>query len=342
MRIVLSSCRAYDRESFDRANARYGFALEYLPTRLDAGTASAFCGRDAVCAFVNDDCGRAVLEQLAAAGTRLLLLRSAGYNHVDLDAAADLGIQVAHVPAYSPNAVAEHATALLLTLARKTHRAWTRVREGNFSLEGLTGFDIHGRTVGVIGTGRIGSVFARIMHGFGANVIACDPANQQVGDIADYVALDVLLDRSDIISLHCPLTPETRHMIDAAAFELMRPHAVLINTGRGALVDTRALVATLKSRRIGAVGLDVYEEEQGVFFNDLSQVGFDDDLLARLLTFPNVLVTAHQGFLTEDALGGIAATTLENAASWRDRGRVRNGLVDGEAPRDAGLASTPA
>lgn len=338
MRIVLSSCRAYDQESFDRANVRHGFAIEYLPTRLDAATAPAFAGRDAVCAFVNDDCGRDVLEQLAAGGMRLLLLRSAGYNHVDLAAARELGLQVAHVPTYSPNAVAEHAAALLLTLARKTHRAWMRVREGNFSLEGLTGFDIHGRTVGVVGTGHIGSVFARIMHGFGARVLACDPLNRQVADIAEYVGLDALLERSDVVSLHCPLTPETRHMLDATAFARMRPHVVLINTGRGALIDTRALVAALKSHRVGAVALDVYEEEQGVFFNDLSEVGIDDDLLARLLTFPNVLVTAHQGFLTEEALDGIAGTTLDNAAAWRDRGHVGNGLVDGEAATPAGTA----
>ncbi|MFZ5656492.1 MAG: 2-hydroxyacid dehydrogenase [Pseudomonadota bacterium] len=321
MRIALTSCRSYDRESFTEASRGQDFALEFHEARLEPATAGMVAGCEAVCIFVNDDAGAPVLERLVAGGTRLLLLRSAGYNHVDLDAARALGLAVAHVPRYSPHAVAEHACALLLTLARGTHRAWTRVREGNFLLDGLVGFNIHGRTVGVVGTGAIGTVFAGIMHGFGASVIATDPVSRAAADIARYVELDELLGTADIVSLHCPLTAQTRHLLDAPALARMKPGAVLINTGRGALVDTPALIAALKQRRLGAVGLDVYEEEQGLFFHDLSQRGIDDDVLARLLTFPNVLVTAHQGFLTREALDGIARTTLGNAAAWRDGGR---------------------
>lgn len=329
MRIALTSAREYDRASFTEANAAHGFDLTYLDASLAPETAVMVAGYEAACIFVCDQAGRDVLQRLVDGGTRLLLLRSAGFNHVDLEAAQALGLHVAHVPAYSPHAVAEHAVALLLALDRHIHRAWTRVREGNFTLDGLTGEGIHGRTVGVVGTGRIGSVFARILHGFGARVLAADPASRAVADIAQYVELDVLLGHSDIVSLHCPLTPDSRHLLDAAAFARMRPGATLINTGRGALVDTGALIAALKARRLRAVGLDVYEEEAGLFFHDFSACGFDDDLLARLLTFPNVLVTAHQGFLTRPALRGIADTTLGNAAAWRDHGLALHPLDAG-------------
>jgi len=228
-----------------------------------------------------------------------------------------LGIQVANVPAYSPHAVAEHAVGLLLALNRKIHRAWLRVRDGNFALDGLIGFDIYGKQVGVIGTGRIGECFGRILQGFGAKVLAHDPVNRSLQGTAEYVELDRLLTTSDIISLHCPLNSATHHLINAARLAQMKPTAVLINTGRGGLIDTPALIAALKAHQIGAVGLDVYEEEADVFFEDLSQRGIDDDVLARLLTFPNVLVTAHQGFLTREALHAIALTTLNNALQWQ-------------------------
>lgn len=326
MRIALTSCRRYDRDSFNAALGDSAIELVYFDTRLDATTVAMVAGFEAVCVFVNDVCDRAVLAALHRGGTRLLLLRSAGYNHVDLTAARELGIAVANVPAYSPHAVAEHALALLLTLNRKTHRAWLRVREGNFALDGLCGFDIHGKTVGIVGTGRIGGTFGRMLQGFGVQLLAHDPLDQSLADIAQYVELPALLAAADIVTLHCPLTPATHHLIDAERLALMKPDAVLINTGRGALVDTRALIAALKAHRIGAVGLDVYEEEAGVFFEDLSQSGIDDDMLARLLTFPNVLVTAHQGFLTVEALRGIAETTLVNARAWSDTGVALNRL----------------
>lgn len=322
MRIVFTSCRRYERESFLRANAAGAFELDFHDCRLDSATASLAAGAQAVCLFVNDDGSAPVLEALARGGTRLVLLRSAGFNHVDVAAAARLGLALGYVPAYSPHAVAEHAFALLLTLNRKTHRAYARVRELNFSLDGLVGFDLHGRTVGVVGTGRIGTVFAKIAHGFGMHVLAADPVSRTAGAFARYVDINTLLAESDVVSLHCPLTPQTRHVIDATALACMKPDAVLLNTGRGALVDTPALIDALKARRLRAVGLDVYEEEAGVFFQDLSDRGIDDDQLARLLTFPNVLVTSHQGFLTREALDAIAATTLENAASWQRDGAV--------------------
>jgi D-lactate dehydrogenase len=271
-----------------------------------------------VCPFVNDAVDEAVLERLAQGGTQMLALRSAGFNHVDVKAATRLGIAVAHVPAYSPYAVAEHATALILALDRKVYRAYARVREGNFALEGLLGFDLHGRTVGVIGTGAIGRAFARIMLGFGCEVIAFDPMPNEEMRAAGvtYVGLREVLERSDVISLHCPLTPATHHLIDAHAVTHMKPGTMLINTSRGGLVDTRAVLEGLKDERIGALGLDVYEEESGLFFEDLSARIILDDVLMRLLTFPNVLITAHQGFFTEDALRQIAETTLANVTAF--------------------------
>lgn len=319
MHIAFTSSKPHDQVSFQSAAAELTMAadFEFLDFHLDRRSAAALAGREAVCIFVNDHADRAALEILHAGGTRLLLLRSAGYNHVDLKAARELGIQVANVPAYSPHAVAEHAVGLLLALNRKIHRAWLRVRDGNFALDGLIGFDIYGKQVGVIGTGRIGECFGRILQGFGAKVLAHDPVNRSLQGTAEYVELDRLLTTSDIISLHCPLNSATHHLINAARLAQMKPTAVLINTGRGGLIDTPALIAALKAHQIGAVGLDVYEEEADVFFEDLSQRGIDDDVLARLLTFPNVLVTAHQGFLTREALHAIALTTLNNALQWQ-------------------------
>lgn len=319
MRITLFSSKPYDRDSFALANQARGHRLHFLDARLDADTAALAAGSEVVCAFVNDDLGAGVLERLKAGGTRLIALRSAGYNHVDLSAAAALGLPVVRVPAYSPHAVAEHAVALVLALNRRIHRAFNRTREGDFSLHGLTGFDLHGKTVGVVGSGQIGATFARIMLGFGCQVLLHDPqpdaALSALG--ARYVDLDELLAGSDIVSLHCPLTPTTRHLINPASLARMKQGAMLINTGRGALVDTPALIDALKSGRLGYLGLDVYEEEADLFFEDRSDQPLQDDVLARLLTFPNVIVTAHQAFLTREALAAIATTTLDNVDAWQ-------------------------
>ena len=269
-------------------------------------------------AFINDDLSAPVLEQLAAGGTRLIALRSAGYNHVDLPTAQRLGISVVRVPAYSPHAVAEHAVALILALNRHLHRAYNRTRDGDFSLHGLTGFDLVGKTVGVVGTGQIGATFAKIMAGFGCKLLAYDPypnpAVQALG--ARYLSLPELLAQAQIISLHCPLTEQTKHLINNDSLAHMQPGAMLINTGRGALVDTPALIEALKSGQLGYLGLDVYEEEAQLFFEDRSDLPLQDDVLARLLTFPNVIITAHQAFLTREALGAIARTTLDNIVAW--------------------------
>jgi D-lactate dehydrogenase len=326
MRMILFSSRQYDRDTFQEANATHGFDLHYQESHLDADTAVLAEGFEVVCAFVNDCADAGVLERLHAGGTRLLALRSAGFNHVDLAAAQRLGLTVVRVPAYSPHAVAEHAVGLILALNRRLARAVARTREGDFSLHGLLGFDLHGKTVGVIGTGMIGRVFGRIMAGFGMQVLAYDPGTQ-ADDLlalgARYVTLDTLLANSDIVSLHCPLLPATHHLIDEAALASMKRGAMLINTGRGGLVESNALIGALKSGQLGNLGLDVYEEEGGLFFEDHSNLPLQDDVLARLLMFPNVIVTAHQAFFTREAMNEIALTTLGNVAAWRD-GKPRN------------------
>jgi D-lactate dehydrogenase len=328
MRVVVYSTRSYDREFLSAANAAGRHELVFVEALLDATTAAAATGASAVCAFVNDRLDARTLQALHAGGVRFVALRSAGFNHVDLSAAAALGMAVGRVPEYSPHAVAEHTAALVLTLNRKIHRAHNRVREGNFALEGLLGFDLHGRTVGVIGTGRIGACFARIMSGFGCQVLASDPHPdaqcQALG--VHYVEPGDLLARSDIVSLHCPLTPQTRHLIDAEALARMRRGAMLINTGRGALVDTRAVIRALKSGHLGSLGLDVYEEEGDLFFRDLSGEVLHDDVFARLLTFPNVVVTGHQAFFTADALAAIASITLDNLDQFEATGRARHAV----------------
>lgn len=318
MRIALFGTRRYDRDHFDAANADRQHEIAYLEPRLSPETALLATDFPCVCAFVNDDLGAATLERLAGGGTRLVALRCAGFNNVDLDAARRLGLTVARVPAYAPEGVAEFAVALLLTLNRKTHKAAARVREGNFALDGLVGFNLFGKTVGVVGTGKIGHCFARIARGFGCRVLAFDkyPNDETRALGAEYVALDELLAGSDVVSLHCPLTPETRHLIHAEALSRMKPGATLINTGRGALIDTRAVIAALKDKRLGGLAIDVYEEEEGVFFEDRSAEGVTDDVLARLLTFPNVLVTGHQAFLTAEALDAIARVTLGNVGRF--------------------------
>ncbi|MDH4585047.1 2-hydroxyacid dehydrogenase [Pseudomonas sp. BN415] len=316
MRTILFSSQAYDRESF--LGACPNFELHFQQARLTLDTTALANGFDVVCAFINDDLSAPALERLANGGTRLIALRSAGYNHVDLAAAKRLGLTVVRVPAYSPHAVAEHAVALILALNRRLHRAYNRTREGDFTLHGLTGFDLVGKTVGVMGTGQIGATFARIMAGFGCGLLAFDPQrNASVEALgAIYVDLPELLANSDIISLHCPLNDATRHLVNAQSLEQMKRGAMLINTGRGALVDTPALIDALKSGQLGYLGLDVYEEEANLFFEDRSDLPLQDDVLARLLTFPNVIVTAHQAFLTREALSAIARTTLDNITAW--------------------------
>lgn len=316
MRVAVFSAKPYDIASLDAANqaATSPHELTYLEPRLTPATAALAHAHPAVCAFVNDDLGADVLHALGDLGVRHVALRSAGFNHVDLPAARELGLTVMRVPGYSPYAVAEHAVALILALNRKVHRAYNRVRDSNFALNGLLGFDLHGRTVGVVGTGAIGTVFARIMSGFGCRVLAVDPyPNDECRDLGvRYVDLDELLATADIVALHCPLTPETHHLVDAAALGRMRDGVMLINTSRGGLVDAAAAIDALKTGKIGALGLDVYEEEAELFFEDHSGAVMPDDVLARLLSFPNVLVTGHQAFFTEEALANIAATTIAN------------------------------
>ena len=325
MKVAIFSTKAHDRRFLSAANDAAGapHPMTFFDARLDSDTAGLAQGAEAVCAFVNDRLDEAALGILARSGIRIVALRCAGFNNVDLGAAERNRIVVARVPAYSPHAVAEHAAALILSLNRKIHRAYARVREGNFALDGLLGFDLHGRTVGVIGTGRIGVELARIMRGFGCRILGNDPTREPAFEALGgvYVDLAALLRECDIISLHCPLTPDTRHMIDGAAIARMKPGVMLINTSRGAVIDTPAVIAGLKTGTIGYLGLDVYEEEGDLFFENLSDQVIRDDVFARLLTFPNVLITGHQGFFTVEALAAIAATTIENLSRFERTGR---------------------
>jgi D-lactate dehydrogenase len=334
MRVAVFSTKRYDRQYLDEANRSHGHELEFLESRLNDETARLAGGAPAVCIFVNDVASGPVLRRLADDGTRFLALRSTGFNHVDLRAAADLGLTVARVPAYSPEAVAEFTVGMILALDRKYHRAHNRVREGNFSLEGLLGFNLHTRRVGIVGTGRIGHVAARILRGFGCDVLAYDPyPNDETRSLGvDYVELDDLLGRSDIITLHSPLTPDTHHMIDEEALERIKRGAMLINTSRGALVDTEAVIEALKDGRIGSLGLDVYEEEANLFFEDLSEQVITDDVFSRLLTFPNVLITGHQAFFTHEAMTEIAETTLANVSAF-ETGDASGNEIEPEAVR---------
>ena len=328
MRVAMFSVRAFDRDFFDEANQGRGHDLHYLEARLTPATATLAKGFAAVCAFVNDQLSADVLTILEAGGTRMIALRSAGFNHVDVRKARELAFTVARVPAYSPHAVAEHTIALMLALDRKIHRAYTRVRDGNFALDGLLGFDLYRRTVGIVGTGKIGTVVARILLGFGCRVIAFDvaPHDECRAMQVEYVSLDEIWRQSDVITLHTPLTLETRHMIDSKVIARMKPGVMIINTGRGALVDTAAVISGLKSSHIGYLGLDVYEEEDALFFEDLSSHVIQDDVFARLLTFPNVIVTAHQAFFTREALRAITQTTLDNISAFEQGRRSGNEL----------------
>lgn len=317
-KIAFFDTKPYDRRSFDRVNDEFGFDISYFEERLHRGTVALAAHFPVVCAFVNDVIDRPVVNGLAQQGTRLVALRCSGYNNVDFEAAYGK-LRVVRVPAYSPQAVAEHAAALLLSLNRKTHKAYYRTREGNFNINGLLGFDLHGKTVGIIGTGQIGRCLVPILRGFGMSVLAYDAYPDE--DYATqagirYVSLAELYAHSHVISLHCPLLPETQYLIDTESIAAMKSGAVLINTSRGKLINTQALIAGLKSGHIGAAGLDVYEEEGEYFFEDLSTEMIDDDVLARLLTFPNVLITSHQGFFTAEALHNIARTTLENIQAF--------------------------
>ena len=328
MLVAAFSIKPYDREFLLAASAGSAIEWRWFESHLDADTALLAEGATAVNCFVNDRLDAPALERLAAGGVRLVTLRCAGFNQVDLTAAARLALPVVRVPEYSPHAVAEHAVGLVLTLDRRLHKAYNRVREGNFSLDGLLGFDLHGRCVGIVGTGRIGRRMAEIMLGFGCQVLAHDPYPEpdlEARGVA-YVPLDDLLARADIVTLHCPLTPATRHLIDAPRIARMKRGAMLINTSRGGLVDTRAVIDALKSGHLGHLGLDVYEEEADLFFDDRSNSIIDDDVFSRLLTFPNVVITAHQAFFTRDALEAIAAQTVRNLLHFQ-RGEPLEALV---------------
>jgi D-lactate dehydrogenase len=328
MKVAVFSAKNYDREFLTAANVSR-HELYFFEPHLSEQTASLAAGFDAVCVFVNDRVDAAVIVQLSAFGVRFIALRCAGYNNVDLTAANRHGLTVARVPGYSPYAVAEHTMGLILALNRKLHRAFNRVREGNFALDGLLGFDIHGKTGGIIGTGKIGTVVAHILTGFGCRILAFDPMpNETCRSLGvDYLKLDELLTQSDMITLHCPLTPENKHMIGAGALRKMRDGVMLINTSRGALIDTLAVIEALKSGKVGSLGLDVYEEEEQIFFEDRSGLIISDDVFSRLLTLPNVIITGHQAFFTREALENIGATTIDNITKFESGLALDNRVV---------------
>ena len=328
MKIAFFDAKPYDKPSFDRCGEKNGITFKYLEAKLNADTVELAAGHDGVCVFVNDTVDAAVIDRLCAMGVRAVALRCAGFNNVDLKHACGK-LHVVRVPAYSPYAVAEHTAAMLLTSVRRIHKAYIRTKDFNFSLAGLTGFDLHGKTVGVIGTGRIGRAFIDICRGFGMKVLAYDkfPTDSlENGDAVRYVEMERLLMQSDIISLHCPLTEETYHVIDRDAIDKCKTGVVILNTSRGALIDAEALLLAIKSRKVGAACLDVYEEESDLFFEDFSGHILEDDVLARLISMPNVIVTSHQAFLTEEALENIAETTVSNLISLFRSGWCENEL----------------
>ena len=329
MNIAFFSTKSWVVDSFDRAAKGADHRFTYLETRLDASTVALAHDHDAVCVFVNDTIDAEVVDRLTELNVKTIALRCAGFNNVDIRRAHERGITVVRVPAYSPYAVAEHAIGTILALNRRYHRAYNRIREGNFSLDGLLGFDIHDKTVGVIGTGKIGQIFSQIVSGFGCRVLAHDkyPNEQLAAAGVEYVTLQDLYEQADIISLHCPLTHETYHLINEYAIKSMRQGVMIINTSRGPLIDSNAVIAGLKSGRIGYLGLDVYEEEGDLFFEDLSDQVIQDDTFVRLQTFPNVLITAHQGFFTREAIDNIAETTLQNLSDIATSGQSRNAVL---------------
>ena len=319
--IAFFDTKPYDRQFFDIANQKHNFIIHYFESRLNPDSAALAKGFDAVCAFVNDDVSTEVVNKLAELGIKLIVMRCAGFNNVDLNAANAHGITVARVPAYSPHAVAEYTLGLILALNRHLPKAYNRVRDGNFTINGLLGFDLYGKTIGVVGTGKIGKTFIELLQGFGMNVLAYDPYEDQ--DLKDrklctYVPLTEIFAKSDIISLHCPLSPENMHMINHSTIAQMKKGVMLVNTSRGKLIDTSALIDALKARKLSGAALDVYEEEAGYFFEDNSAGGIADDILARLLTFPNVMVTSHQAFFTVEALTNISDITLQNVKDFED------------------------
>lgn len=328
MKIAIYGTKSYDREHFTRANRHFGFELEFFDFMLDVKTAKMAEGAEAVCIFVNDDGSRPVLEKLAQIGVKTVALRCAGFNNVDLKAAEELGLKVVRVPAYSPESVAEHTVGLMLTLNRRIHKAYQRTRDANFSLEGLTSFNMYGKTAGVIGTGKIGIATMRILKGFGMNLLAydpfCNPEAEKIG--GKYVDLDELYARSDIITLHCPATPENHYMLNEAAFDKMKDGVMIINTSRGGLIDSAAAIEALKRRKIGALGMDVYENERELFFEDKSNDVITDDVFRRLSSCHNVLFTGHQAFLTEEALGNISEVTLSNIREVGQTGDCGNAV----------------
>ncbi len=341
MRVGVFSTKPYDRQFLLAANKNFSHELTFFEPKLDRETCKLAEGFPAVCAFVNDELDAYVLLTLAKGGTKLIALRCAGFNNVDLRAAEELELTVTRVPAYSPQAVAEHTVGLILALGRKLHKAYNRVREGNFSLEGLLGFDLHRQTVGIIGTGKIGSCVAQILRGFGCRVLAYDVIqNPHVIALGvSYVTLPELFAGSDIITLHCPLAPETHHLINEEAIAQMKRGVMIINTSRGALLDTRAAIRALKTGKIGAMGLDVYEEEADLFYENLSDQVLQDDVFARMLTFPNVIITAHQAFFTRGAMEAIARETLANITAF-EQGQEPPGLITSARFRPASSGTT--
>ncbi|WP_028120969.1 2-hydroxyacid dehydrogenase [Epilithonimonas tenax] len=326
MKVTFFSSKPYDKEFFDKVNQDFNFELDYFETHLGPHILNVIDHCDAVCAFVNDTLNAEVLESLSKKGVKYIALRCAGFNNVDLEVAKRLGMRVCRVPAYSPEAVAEHAMAMILTLNRKTHKAYNRVREQNFSLNGLMGFNLFQKTIGVIGTGNIGTAFAKIAKGFGTKILAHDiTENQELKDLGiEYVTLNKLLSASDIISLHCPLMDATHHLINRESISKMKENVMIINTSRGGLIDTKAVIDGLKSKHIGYLGIDVYEQEEKLFFRDLSHTIIEDDTIQRLMSFPNVLVTAHQAFFTEEALHQIATSTLSSLSHFEKNEAFEN------------------
>ncbi len=329
MNIAFYSYKSYDKEWFDRFVGDTDFQITYFRVKLDATTASYARGADVICAFVNDDLSKDVIDKLDELGIKMIALRCAGFNNVDLEAAKAHGIPVYRVPEYSPQAVAEHAVALILTLNRKIHKAYNRIRDGNFSLSRLTGFNLYGKTVGVLGTGKIGRVFAGLMHGFGCRILLYDkfPDMRLEEKGYTYVDLSTLLKESDIVSLHVPLMPETAHIINRETLKMMKDKAMLINTSRGGLINTEHAIEALRSKKLGYLGIDVYEQEEGVFFHNLQEEIIDDDTLGLLTSFPNVLITAHQAFFTREALDEITRTTLQNIKDFVE-GRPTENMIE--------------
>ena len=329
MRVAIFSTQSYERDYFDKFNFASKHELIYFEASLNADTTDLAKGFEAVCIFVSDKMDFEAIEKLAKIGVKLIDLRSAGFNHVDIEAAQKHGIKILRVPAYSPQAVAEHAVALILTLNRKTHKAYNRIREGNFSLENLMGFNLFGKTVGVIGTGKIGSAFCKIILGFGCKVVAYDlvESSDLKAKGVEYMRFEDIVKTADIISLHCPLTPETHHLFNGEVFNKMKKRTMLINTSRGGLINTEHVIDALKSGQLGFLGIDVYEQEEGLFFKNLSEIVIQDDLIERLMTFHNVLITPHQGFFTHEAVEQITKITLKNFTDFENGLPLENEVI---------------